>query len=364
MSYRPVFGLYLLHRYYTDSVCRDFLIEPTSGTRRKLDNHRCVLKTGPNWIRGYMDSDLVPLERGEAFQFRLNLQNPSLPLFTDLQVIHNTPRPQYTNAPKHARATPSSPRLALHLQSRLTFFRERLIVDEPSSSAQYLLSREPWGSVTAEGFRVQGLEPVIQVSEYNKARRAVVLDTRSAAKGHVFTLEYPTTPSRRRDVFAEVELTVEPTGKDGDAPGLGDYQIEFEPRQARWLYYLVSAHSAPKYVLEDKNPKSELAFDARDLVREPDPSDQVATLLANQYGDMKRFRFTSNRPVECRKFPRHRLQLRTVSDLASSTILADSLPSPPLGNLTLIDPDGSKQDAVFHICRYLTGSFSSLGGPA
>lgn len=353
MSFRPVFSLHLIHRYYSDGICPDFLIEPTSDTDRRLRNHRCVLKAGPNWIRAYMEPDLIPLEQGETFEFSLRLRNPNFALFTDMREVSSMAAPLYTNV----EAAASSTRTTLSLKSRPMLHRGLLVVDEPVADARFSLSVPPLTGLSNDHFRVASLGSVTQVADYNEAEGFIILNTSGVKKGAVFKIEYPISPPLRRDVFADVEICVNKPDQEGQKPALGEYQIEFEPKQARWIYYLVTNHSADQFGIEGKGPDA-ISFTATDLKLQPDPTDEIASSLANQHGDSKRFRFVSDELVECRQAARKNIQLRGGADLASSSVLAAVLPNPSLGNLSTTD----QHDSLFQIFRYVTHSFSTSGG--
>ncbi len=85
MKFTNLFGVCLKHPYYRDGRCSDLAIEPTPSTLRLLANYRCVLKSGPGWARVFKsDPSLIPIGKGDAFTFRLRLENPDFALFTDL----------------------------------------------------------------------------------------------------------------------------------------------------------------------------------------------------------------------------------------------------------------------------------------
>jgi hypothetical protein len=103
MKFFPVFSLQLLHPYYRDGRCSDFVIEPTLETQRLLKNHRCVLKTAPNGVCILISGNaqhvpLISLQKGMVFSFHLRLQTSDFALFTDLSEITAKPAPLYTNA--------------------------------------------------------------------------------------------------------------------------------------------------------------------------------------------------------------------------------------------------------------------------
>jgi hypothetical protein len=185
-----------------------------------------VLKAGANWIRAFMDPDLIPLEQGETFEFRLRLRNPDFALFTDMREISSMAAALYTNA----EAAVISSRTTLMLKSRPTLHRERLVVDEPVAVARFSLSVPPLPGPSIGRFKVEGLGSVNQVTEYNEAERFVSLNTSAAKKGAVFRLEYPSSPPLRRDVFADVEIVANKAEQEGQMAALGDYQIEFQPK--------------------------------------------------------------------------------------------------------------------------------------
>ena len=79
MKFLPLMELYLMHPFYADGRCPDFVVAPTRDTQRLLKNHRCVLKPVSNGVRVLMavsaDGDpFIPLREGVKFAFYLRLQ--------------------------------------------------------------------------------------------------------------------------------------------------------------------------------------------------------------------------------------------------------------------------------------------------
>ncbi len=92
MKYLPFFEIQLLHTYYADDVCPDFLVEPDLATQKLLSNHRCVLKPTFNGAQILMPvednlSPFISVKIGTSFTFNLRLQNPDFTLFTDLDTV-------------------------------------------------------------------------------------------------------------------------------------------------------------------------------------------------------------------------------------------------------------------------------------
>ncbi len=89
MKYRKLFELSILHEYYGDNICRDFLVEPTIKCRKIIKGHRLIVKNKVNGIVVFtpVDSENKPefeLAENLQFTFILKLKNNNLIDFTEI----------------------------------------------------------------------------------------------------------------------------------------------------------------------------------------------------------------------------------------------------------------------------------------
>jgi hypothetical protein len=103
MRYAPLFSLDLIHPYYADQRCPDFLIEPTTATQRLLNNFRCIMRPrlgGVQVVTALADAatPLIRMVAGMRFSFRLVLRNPDVLLFTEIDPSIQPANRLYTNA--------------------------------------------------------------------------------------------------------------------------------------------------------------------------------------------------------------------------------------------------------------------------
>lgn len=367
MRFVPLFDVRIKHSYYTDGRCSDFVVEPTPSTRQLLKNHRLVAKSLSDGIRVLAGVDdggrpFVPISRDAKFTFHLRLHNADFPLFTDLADVNSLPAPLYTNAVMDAKTDK-----AVSLMSRTAQFRETLAVGEPAREEHFILSGIPAPGLGAGDFVVESVGRIDRIEQYDVPNKTITVNTQSAARGAAFTTTYAVRPKLDRGVFADVEILVNDTlpQADGLAEEPREFQIVFEAKKARWVFYCItdrngatadfriidtaSSNSTPPLVFGDDN--------RTDLLQDPDPSDVVATGLAEQYPELSRLRFVSDALVPCRQAPRAHIELH-----ANGQQLSRSLPNPSVRNYSMLQVKADEiQDAFFHVVKYLSQSFSKTG---
>jgi hypothetical protein len=360
MKYVPLLNLDITHTYYVDGRCRDFRIEATPATQRLLARYRCILKTRPDGVRVFVavtpdGSPLISLPKGMTFAFQLWLQNAEFALFTDLAPLAGVAAPLYT----HTQTVTSDP-VPLELSSRQAWATEHFAVRQPSPEEPFILGGRPLADVSATDFQLiwPKTQQAVYPARYDAASKVITVDSNAAQAGDTFTLQYPTVPPRTNGVFADVEIdygSAAPTIANGPAM----FTVNFEARQARWKYYLVTNSASTTFAIADQDKHAPLVFDTGTELREPDPSDTVAVTLAEQYPDMQKFRFVSQDTVPCQQTARKSVHL-----LIDGTPAGIALPSPALRNYTTDNSPGesSAETALFHVIKFFTHDIAPSGG--
>ncbi len=366
MKFLPVFDVRVTHSYYADGRCPDFLVEPTSRTQKLLRDHRCVAKTRPDGIGVLAAVDakgklFIPIPRDATFAFHLRLQNADFPLFTDLAGVNHQPAPLYTNA-----TMDPSDGTALALESRTAYFSETLAVVAPAPEERYTLSGRPAEGLDTGDLLVESSGRINRIDAYDPRDRVIAVDSRSAAPGDTFTITYPVTPRLGSGVFADVEILANDTLSQVERPSADPriFRVVFDARWARWVYYCVTDLSGPiaEFRVVDGSPSDSaprLVFgneNRTELNEDLDPSDAVATDLAERYPGLRRFRFVSDELVPCRDAARKHLELH-----ADGNRLSGPLPNPPFRNHSTLHAKVGEtlqqQDAFFQVVKYLSHSF-------
>ncbi len=169
-------------------------------------------------------------------------------------------------------------------------------------------------------------------------------------------------PPRAGTMFADVEIQYAKQQPE-IAGGPKEFQVSFQAKQARWVYYVVTDNQDGEFRIEDKNGQP-LLFDDRnraDLRRQPDPADQIAQALMEQYPTLRLLRFMSDDPIPCRQQARRSIQLR----LDGSQVIA-ALPNPALSNCSTVQVTrgGSTQreDTLFQVIKYFNRQSQTTGG--
>jgi hypothetical protein len=363
MKFLPLIDLLLTHSYYVDGRCPDFLIEPTPETQRLLKNHRCIMKSIPNGIRvltAVTDEDIqfIPLAKGVTFAFHLRLQNPDFALFTDLTEIRQTTAPLYTNVD----LSPATPR-QLTLASRQAWSTERFIVGRPVRKDRFTLRGRPLaGLQPVVDFTIEGLGSTTNPTHYEASAKVITVNTRSASKGDTFKLSYTILPQLERGVFADIEIHHDDSLPE-IAAGPVEFQVAFKAKKARWKYYVVVDKTDAQFHIKDKDA-SQLVFSDKNrpaLNQHPDPSDDVATTLADRFPQMQRLRFVSDGLIPCRQKARKSIQL-----CLNDNQVVEELPNPSLRHYATMavtrNGNSQKEEALFQVIKYFTHRFQTTGG--
>lgn len=299
MKHAALLELRLRHLFYTDSRCPDLAIDPSQGTARLLEKHRCLLRGGPGLARVVTPLDdagrpFLPLPAGASLLFELRSTNGDLALFTDLSALLATPSPLFTNAGLAAGATGE-----LELTSRTAA--------DPETGEQVPVRQAP-------------------------------------------------------GALAEVEIVLHPGSSHGRALPAAAFQITLQPRRWHWAYYCLTdlAAGGGALTIADTSPPGTAGApsfgDASWTDHEaPDLSDPIALQLAARNTGMRCVRFVSEQAITCREEPRTHLALQLDSDRVSSP-----LPNPSLRSFTrreLPAPAPGPQDMLFQIIEYRAQPF-------
>ncbi|PON13153.1 hypothetical protein C2W62_35845, partial [Candidatus Entotheonella serta] len=246
---------------------------PTPATQRQLNNYRCVLKWTPHGVRVFTavraEQALIAMQPETVFTFRLWLNNPAFPSFTDMTEITAAVAPFYTN----------------------------------------------WGLP----------KPGVEPQELSMGCR---LDRRD----------------RRR--FAEVLLTPYDVAPHV-ATGPQRFEVRFNARRLRWVYYVVSDRSDGIFAI-GAPAAADIQFPADNpTVLTPDEiaMESVAQRLKAQYPNMTILRFVSE-PMLQQQAPRRPLRLKHNSEPVKS------LPNPALQRMTTIYLAGAPHPALFHVTTH------------
>ena len=366
MKFLPIFTLRVMHTYYTDSRCPDFIIQPDKQTVRLVNKHRCVIKSLPDGFRMLTVVDenqkpLIALPNEVKFTFHLRLQNPDFVLFTNLSDFNDRSLPVYTNADLGAEDTRQ-----LRLDSRIARQTERFAVVQPAAEENFVLRGRPHRGLELKDFEFEGSTKVTP-KNYNSTDKILTVDSQFAPQGETFTIKYPVASQLARGVWADVEIynndSFFPIGE-----GPVEFQIAFTALHARWKYYLVSdlKGTADGFRIVNADPAPAVSAPVfnkanwRDLKQDPDPLDELAGEMAAQYPKLERHRFISDDLVPCRQAARKYLELHL-----DDNRLLDVLPNPSIRNYSKIevkaDADLPRQAALFHVLKYITQPFPKKG---
>lgn len=278
MKYQTLFDIRVRHSFYGNGRCADFRITPAADSKRVLRNHRLIVKSRPDGVEV-----LTPLLPDELVS-EAGSHEPFIPFPPDMQ-------------------------LSFHLR-----------LDNPDFAL--FTAVDP------------GLQPGATTPVYRNDPPAS-----GARPGGPLRL-HSDTGRRPLDVFAAVDIgTISAEWLNG-APV--QFTIEFAPKQARWVYYVVTdktnGHGMPRIADDDPGRMdAPLVFTGErlsgdDPTSDPDVPpdlppdvrpDVIAEELAQSYPDHQRFRLVSEQAIPCSQSARKHLQL-----YLGDEALSDTLPNP------------------------------------
>lgn len=352
MRFQPFLSLQLHHPYYANGSCPDFVIEPTLATQRQLKNYRCVLKSFASGIRilGALTDQgapFLPWPKGLRFGFHLRLCNPDFGLYTDLTPFATVAAPIYTNVGLGQQAGGQ-----LTLVSRPNQKTEQFSVTQPAEAEHFVLHGQPLAGLQPPDFSVAGLASATHITQFDAAAKMITVNSSTVRQGTTFTVAYATAPSLQRGIFAEVEI--EHDDAQSVTIGAQQFSIPFAARRARWSYYLVAKPTTATFRIEDRDTPPLVFSEAnRTLLNDqPDPTDAIATALAEQFPQLQRWRFVSDDVVACHQQGRKQLQLYLNGDQVMGALTA---PSPRNYAAIEVSKNGNRQkeDALFQVIKFL-----------
>lgn len=347
MRYLALFDLEIIHSYYADKSCPDFEVKPTPETQRLLDAYRCVVKYLSHGLRVLIpvNENGLPIYRfpeEAVFAFHLRLRNPYFELFTDMTDISKCEAPLFTS---------QGPAIdgELVLINEKSQSSEVLTVHQPASREAFCLAGRILKDLKPSDFIVKGLGEKTKVKNYDKDSKIVKLDTSAALKGTRFKIDYPAPPQLAPGVFAAIKINY--NFKPYDLSKISSqFQVLFRPKQARWIYYIITDTKTEPPSIEDKD--NDLAFNMTEQVilsQDADHSDPLFLELSEKFPGKQCYRFTSNNLVSCRETPRKKLQLKFGNEK-----FMDALPNPSFHHHRKDKGNPANEYTMYQIITFLT----------
>lgn len=334
MKLLELFTVRVTHSYYgVNDRCPDFHIVPTPETQQWLKNHRCVLKSFPDAIKILIpvvvnkekkDEPLIAFSAETILSFQLRLHNQTFHLFTDLSDIHEQDAPLYTNK--------GSGSFTLVLASRSTSQTEKFVVSQRGTTERFVLSGYPYLSGRPiPKPKIEG-NGSVSYKDYDESTRVLTVESSKSLKDTAFRLTYPVKPELERGVFADVDIYVKEFGFPSE------FLIRFEARKVKWRYYVVT---------DKKDVKITSTEQALQFTRDPDSSDDIASLLARQYAfsksGMTYLCFTSEKPIACQQQGRDSIALVVDGH-------KEPMPNPSLQKYAKVK--AGEEECLFHVIKY------------
>ncbi|NEN91461.1 MAG: hypothetical protein F6K48_22165 [Okeania sp. SIO3H1] len=309
MIYKKLFELSILHEYYTNELCPDFILEPTIECRKILSGHRLIIKNKVNGIViiSPVDPDdesqpQIELADNLRFTFLLKLQNQKIVNFTerDFQgsIFFNLQEEQLKDGlkcPAFSNKNSNQPGVVQLEEDTVILYYQEL--PESGTEEKIKLSYEDlpggqivWGIVIIE----------------NNSSMAVDLNQSS------------------------------------------DYQITFEAKEQKWRYYLITNSPMNELLIQDQ--QENIIFSDLEEVAEDDP---IFDTLDQQFPDPKSKKYfsESTSTILCQEEGINNIQL-----LKNSSIWIEHLPNPPNHNIIKVSGLTSQEIIQYQVINLLTDS--------
>ncbi|TWJ02449.1 hypothetical protein JN11_01422 [Mucilaginibacter frigoritolerans] len=99
VNFVGLFTVELLHKFFADQLCPDFIITPSDATTSSMNGHKMVVKQYQNKLYAGIQSTngkpFMPVENGMQMTFFLTLKNPLFFNYTNLSSTFNTSQIYY-----------------------------------------------------------------------------------------------------------------------------------------------------------------------------------------------------------------------------------------------------------------------------
>jgi hypothetical protein len=325
-SFNTIFQVNVLHSFYADGKCNDFVFFPLAETAETLRNHQAIVRSAGNNLRAAILADdgpvkaRVPLQDKENLLFGMKLNNYAFSNFTNeypaTKKIFLFTNETNVNDPSLAPVPLTKKEIGLAgpviFHTLITNLAVTLIL---KSSDGTIISTEKYSAGSKD-----------KVHAFDKQNLAPGLYTVTEDTGA--TTDYTYYSDRdllSETVFGIIRIVNQPAF-NFTYDGKPIYTISFTAKNSSWRYYVV-ARSLSGADINALNifDAGRTGLNVIGFTRTyPVPAnDTTAPLLANDLSKVTLF--TSNNPLVWQQTPRQRIELRK-----SGTTLLSDLPNPDI----------------------------------
>ena len=311
MIYKKLFELSILHSYYTNNLCPDFILEPTIECRKILNGHRLIVRKKINGIVIIAPVDpedekkpQIELADDLQFTFILKLKNQKIVNFTkgDFQgsIFFNLQQnqldyglicPSFSNKNSGVPGTVTDdPRtVTLEEDTVILYYQDVPISDKRTKTIKLSYEDLPGGQI------VWGI---------------IIIDNNDSMPVD----------------FSESS----------------DYQITFEKKEQRWRYYLITDYAKEEFSVKDD--EEGIIFSDFEKVKENDP---IFDTLNEQFPNSNKYFSESQQKIPCQEAGRKSIKLKKGVNVVKSTVEKKN------GSITDVVINGSITDGIVVLIEHL-----------
>ncbi|NEQ75377.1 MAG: hypothetical protein F6K23_21385 [Okeania sp. SIO2C9] len=308
MIYKKLFELSILHEYYTNQLCPDFILEPTIECRKILSGHRLIVKNKVNGIVIIApiapDDETQPqieLAENLQFTFLLKLKNQKIVNFTerDFQgsIFFNLQQKQLDyglRCPSFSNKNSVQPGIVpLEEDTVILYYQDLPKTDKLKETIKLSYEDLPGGQI------VWGI---------------IIIDNNDS-------------------------MAV-------DFSQSSDYQITFETKEQKWRYYVIT--NSLKDELSIKDNEGKISFSDFKELQSGDP---ILDILNGQFPNGNKYFSESRRKIPCQE-----AGIKSISFSKSSSVLIENLPNPPNDNIIQVPGLLRKEMIQYQVINLLKNS--------
>lgn len=271
--YNKLLNISLMHEYYADNVCKDFILQPTTSTLQLFRNLGILFKSVLNGtILLYEASDGIgtpkfPIDQDIKLTFIFKLQNSLFPNFTNVAFSPESSSVYYFNNLTPAISGQEHTILDAGIGSPLLFTTNTLRVTKENPTANYIKLTDINSNDFTTKFNTLLDELKIDLSSYQDGTYIVQqYDITHAPIGSPYTIYYNNDltgglPYAIFEVF--LDDTYVPTNPV-------TYLFNFKSRETYWRYNILKNEANPPVAVDDFNSST------LSIQHEPDnPADEI-----------------------------------------------------------------------------------------
>jgi hypothetical protein len=320
ITYNKLFTIRLMHEYYADNVCKDFIIRPTTSTQKLLRNYGILFKSLANGaVLLYEASDnsgtpKFPIDTAIGLRFGLYLQNPLFPNFTDVTFSSDTSAIHYFNNLNPAIAGQEHTIIdyATKISAPLPLTTKWLNLIKEDPSAAYVVLKDADDTTYKLGFNKTLDELKVDMSNYFEGTYSVQQYNKSGTPlGSSHTFYY------NKDLNGKMPYALFEVFLDDSYNPVNPvtYLFNFKSRETIWRYNILKNEASP--------PTTSGDFDVAKLkiTHEPDVNADKITFLADT-NSSNPITFTSSEKVKFSEKSFDKIRL-----YKNSSILLTNLPN-------------------------------------